>query len=238
MNLIFIKKSELFETDSASSRYRARLSGARARQAMEQHDLGEGLEISCVLEDTGRGKVKVEKISVEEIDLNLAIQAPPYQLLPIDLVVAFSRPQTMKKILQLAASFGIRSLSFIKTEGVVPGYLQSKALRPDQIEENFIIGCQQSGECCFPLFNKFFSLKSFLNSELVLRSKACYFGDSLPQVTGSIVKEAAVLLLGPESGLTEAEKGLLRESEFKTLSLGPRMLRVEVAAAALLGKLL
>ncbi len=42
------------------------------------------------------------------------------------------------------------------------------------------------------------------------------------------------ILLGPEGGLTDAEIGLADEAEFQTVSLGPRVLRMETAATAAL----
>ena len=38
------------------------------------------------------------------------------------------------------------------------------------------------------------------------------------------------VLIGPEGGFTEAEADLLRDHNWTAVSLGPRILRVEVAA--------
>jgi 16S rRNA (uracil1498-N3)-methyltransferase len=37
------------------------------------------------------------------------------------------------------------------------------------------------------------------------------------------------LLIGPEGGISDAEKGLTSETGFKTVRLGPRVLRTETA---------
>jgi 16S rRNA (uracil1498-N3)-methyltransferase len=56
--------------------------------------------------------------------------------------------------------------------------------------------------------------------------------DQLPAPTGPLT-----LLAGPEGGLSEAETASARRAGFTGLRLGPRVLRTETAAVAVLAAL-
>ena len=238
MNYLFLAQSDLIENPASvsPSEFAAVLSSDRAREALKDHDLKAGLSISCVIENLGSGKVTIGACHPEKIEMTVTIQEALPARLPLDLVVAYSRPQTLKKLLQLSASVGLRSLSFVKTANVVPSYLQSKSLEPDQICRQFILGCEQAGDGVFPQLNQFKNFHEFIKSPMVLESKGQkLFGESASKVDICAASKETLLFLGPESGFTLEEKNILYKSGFMPASLGPRMLRVEIAAAMLIG---
>jgi RsmE family RNA methyltransferase len=51
------------------------------------------------------------------------------------------------------------------------------------------------------------------------------------------VKQKTVLAIGPEGGFTDYETELLTKKGFEPVSIGERILRVEYAVAACIGKL-
>jgi 16S rRNA (uracil1498-N3)-methyltransferase len=237
MNYLFISKSDL--TPSKNASLQAIFVGSRAAEAIKAHDLKSGLNISCVVEDLGRGKVKVGECSQEMIELAVEIEGELPARTPLDLVVAYSRPQTIKKILQLAASTGLRSLSFIITENVVPSYLQSKTLETAEIRKHLILGLEQSGDGVFPELNHFKNFADFIRSGFITaHSGPKIFGDSDSKVSKYPTYSPSFVLIGPESGLTSWEKQTLLDRGFEPYSLGPRSLRIEVAATMLLGRLI
>lgn len=241
MNYLYISQSELLESQEVAnkSEISACLTGLRAEEAIKDHDLKSGICISCVVEGSGRGKVTIGDCSKERVNLSVKIEEQLPPRLAVDLAVAYSRPQTLKKLFQLSASLGVRSLSFVKTENVVPSYLQSKSLEPLEIQRQLILGCEQAGDGVFPVINNYRSFYEFLNNPEIQNFKGHkLFGDirSKPQTPATVAE--AILFLGPESGFTEAEKEALKEAKFEVISLGPRVLRVEVASAMLLGSIL
>ncbi len=234
MNSIFIKSSEV--SALAADIYSVAVSGQRVQQICEEHQLQAGIELDCVIQNVGRGKLSVIEITEQSLIARAIITALPSERLPLRLAVAFTRPQTTKKIMQLAASFGVRELNFVKTEKVVPSYLQSKSLKADQLEYNFILGCQQACEAVFPAYKNFYSLSSFIES--CSPDETLLFGDLADSASRVASQQATTLILGPEAGFTAEEKELLLTKGFQPVSLGARMLRVEVAAAALIGRLM
>jgi 16S rRNA (uracil1498-N3)-methyltransferase len=61
-------------------------------------------------------------------------------------------------------------------------------------------------------------------------------GDALPFEPGSM-GAAAVMLSGPEGGLSDAEESAARATGFRPVSLGPRTLRADTAPLAVLAAL-
>ena len=240
MNYLFIAQSDLIDKAPSSLKgpLLANLSDERAKEAIKDHGLKSGIKISCVVEGVGRGRVVIGSCTCERVELSAEIEQALPARMSIDLVVAYSRPQTIKKLLQLASALGLRSLSFVKTENVVASYLQSKSLELAAIRRQLLLGCEQAGDGLFPELSFFKNFHEFIKSELLTKkSDNRFFGDVGAKVSVCEFHNDALLFLGPESGFTLKEKRDLESYGFKPLSLGPRMHRVEIAAAMLLGKL-
>lgn len=236
MNFLFIP-AHVVEKSTGQSGF-ASLRGARAAQAVEDHDLKSGLSIACVVERQGRGRVEIASCSRERIDMHFCLNQPLPPRTEIALVVAYARPQTVKKILQLGAATGLSSLSFVKTENVVDSYLDSKVFLPEEIERQFTLGCEQVGDGKFPQLRQFKSLKSFLASpDLFADVTQKLFGHATRAASRSLPAGSKLLFLGPESGFTEDERESLKENGFESFSLGERSYRQEIAAALALGAL-
>ena len=210
MNFVFISKNELIE-DSA----KARICGPRALEVIKDHQLVAGLKVSCVVENAGRGKLTVTSCSEDLIEMDLIVDEPLPAGLALDLVVAYSRPQTMKKIFHLCTCLGVRSLSLVKTANVIAGYLQSKVLDKSEIRRQMILGCEQAGDAKFPEIYHFNNFYDFKNGDFVKNySGQKLYGEISPQIIGKQSSSETLLLLGPESGLSSTEKQLLEQQGF------------------------
>ena len=82
--------------------------------------------------------------------------------------------------------------------------------------------------------------RPFVEDELPAIAK-----DTLPLVAHPVaarqcphdVKQPVTLVVGPEGGFIEEEIGSLERVGFQAVTFGPRILRVETAIAALVGRL-
>jgi 16S rRNA (uracil1498-N3)-methyltransferase len=102
-----------------------------------------------------------------------------------------------------------------------------------------IAACEQSGRTRLPLLAPVSALTAWLQSlppagadERFVLSPAG--GGSLATLAGSEGRRPALLLSGPEGGLTAAEEALARWHGFAPLSLGSRVLRADTAPLAAL----
>ena len=182
----------------------------------------------------------MEALTAEQADLSLHVTEELPQSLPLTLLVAVPRPQTIKKVLQLAACCGLRAVNFVRTVNVDKSYLQSKSLEAKNIEAELIKGLEQSGDGVFPQISVSRSLSSVLQGlpPEALRLMADLGPDSSIPRRATAQSRAIVLALGPEAGWSEEERGLFMKHGFHTLSLGNRMYRVEHALALILGQIM
>ena len=239
----------LLESDLDSDR-RAVIKGARAEKLIQQHDLKDSLEITIAVYDRGLGKgiIKIHNKELLEISVSLLKEPPPRE--EVELIIAFQRPQTVKKILQISASYGIRKIHFIKTENSQKSYMQSKVLSETAIRDQFTLGLQQSLDCIFPQVEFHKQYKDFLYfaegylkdsaKQTALKLTADVYCDMPPvrsvlQLRGS--KQLVFLALGPESGWSSREREDFLNLGFTLYSLGQRTYRTEIALAMLLGQI-
>ena len=73
-----------------------------------------------------RGKAILKLVDPQEVVFEFVWGQPLASLLPIDLIVGLSRPQTSRKILQEATSLGVRRILFLNTDRGEPSYATSK----------------------------------------------------------------------------------------------------------------
>lgn len=241
VNYILILEQEL-QTDDL-----AQLSDARARYAQGVHELTRGLTVACIVQGKGVGHATVLETLDDRVTLQVSVERPPPPRTGVRLLVAIPRPQTVKKLLQLAASAGVERLDFVRTHNVVKSYLQSKALLPENIRRELIIGMEQAGDPLFPVIEIHQGLESVLDSFLLERQSAetRFLADAaregeisgLGGIAVGRLRESVILAIGPESGWTDVEKCQFLARSFKPVSLGPRMYRVETATAMLLGQI-
>lgn len=244
MNSLFVYTSE-FSDDCGH----IQIAPQRVQSVLERHDLQEGVTLSVAIEARGLGKACVRQISRESITLDLVPMKlnPPPAREPISLLVAVSRPQTVRKVLQGGASMGMREILLVQTDHVVPSYLQSHALRHDAIEQELLKGVEQGCDATFPRVRICRSLSSALEelaagdaweltSRIVADTSAAPV-DSSAELRIQPESDSYVVAVGPETGWSQREISALAESRFERLSLGPRILRVEVAMMVLVGRI-
>lgn len=231
--------------DELVSDTQARLTGERAAYAFKVHGLSSGITVQAGQfgGKLGRARVKTASAEIIELELDLDIHPPPRE--PIDLIVAVPRPQTIKKVIGIATTMGIRSLHFVRSANTVKSYLQSPTLLPENIAFEVIKGLEQACDTRGPLVEvhaKFRDFVSYRLKDLLADAAAAFMLDTRAADQQSVgvlnteAKKNIVGAIGPESGWADNEVEILLQHGFLPMSLGPRMLRVETAAAVFLGR--
>jgi 16S rRNA (uracil1498-N3)-methyltransferase len=198
------------------------------------------IRLNAGAEQRGRGFLNITMLSQKELRGNFELLEPVLQRLPLILSVAIPRPQTIKKLVQLATTVGMKELRFFRSDLGEKSYWSSKQLRPEIQREEVVKGLEQAWESEPPLCSEHLNLSSIL----ALREK--YFSlaadtvasakDNFDVTSENILNKAVQLLIGPEKGWSPDERELFTKYCVPRMQLGSRILRVETAAALLVGR--
>ncbi|MDE1981566.1 MAG: 16S rRNA (uracil(1498)-N(3))-methyltransferase [Betaproteobacteria bacterium] len=145
----------------------------------------------------------------------------------------------MDWILQKAVELGVSRCSPLQAERSVVRLDEARAGRRLGHWQSVIeAACEQSGRNRIPRLDPVQSLRGWLAQlpESGMRLMLSPRGDALLE-TLAPPEGPVILLVGPEGGLSEEEERAARNSDFLSLRLGPRILRTETAALALVSAL-
>ena len=157
--------------------------------------------------------------------------------LKIHLVQGISRGERMDYVVQKATELGVKRITPVLTEyGVVKLDEKRAAKRRDHWEGVAASACEQSGRTRLPLIDEPMPLKAWFGAkpadadvDLILAP-----GAATPLTGVEAPATKACILIGPEGGFSQTEYEDAEVSGFTAVSLGPRILRTETAAAAAL----
>jgi 16S rRNA (uracil1498-N3)-methyltransferase len=191
---------------------------------------GRGGEYRAVLMEAGKRRARAR----------LAAHDPVNRESPLDLRLAqcVSKGERMDYTLQKAVELGVTRVTPLISERCA---VKLDAERWEKKLEHWrgviVAACEQSGRTRVPALDAVVPLPNWLatgtaGAGVLLDPLADAGMDQLPAPTGPLT-----LLAGPEGGLSEAETASARRAGFTGLRLGPRVLRTETAAVAVLAAL-
>ena len=216
------------------------ITGRRLQHLLEVHGKHSG-DLVRVGEINGTlGTARIVSIDNKAALLEPSLDQPPPQKLPLCLVVALPRPKMLRRILRTVAEFGVPELHLINSYRVEKSFWQTPVLQEQTIGEYLLQGLEQSRDTVLPTVQCHQRFKPFVEDllpGLVARRRAllAHPGDHPPCPRG--LAEPTLLAIGPEGGFIPYEVDKLQAAGCETVTLGPRILRVENAVTALLGRL-
>ncbi len=233
MNLIILDKENIHEG-------KAEITGRKLRHILTyiKPAAGDTLKSGLLGGLMGEGIVTDVNNSMLTLDLNL--NTPPPAPIPLRLIIAMPRPKVFNRVIQHAASMGIKEIYIIKTWRVEKSYWESPVLDYENLTDQMIKGLEQGKDTILPQIQIKKRFKPFVEDELPLIIK-----DSLSLVSHPSaeipcphkVDKPVTLAIGPEGGFIPYEIDALKNIGFKAVSLGDRILRVETALPFLIGRL-
>lgn len=160
--------------------------------------------------------------------------------LKIHLVQGISRGERMDYVVQKATELGVKRITPVLTEyGVVKLDDKRTTKRREHWEHVAVNACEQSGRTRVPLIDSPTTLKNWFGSapaevdaELILKPGAPAALTGIETPTTKVC-----VLIGPEGGFSDTEYEDAAIAGFNAVSLGPRVLRTETAAVAVLSVL-
>ncbi len=234
MNLILLTKNDFIGGNIAE------IKGSRLKHIIEIHKPALSKELTVGLLDGSIGKGKIIGFENNSVRMEVYLIDDPPPPIPLVMVVALPRPKTLKKVLQVSTSMGVKKIIFIESWKVDKSYWNSPVLNPEEIKSDCILGLEQAKDTVMPdvSFRKRF--KPFVEDELPELTKnriplIAHPYNALPCPAG--FKEHVILAIGPEGGFTDYEISSFKKLGFKAITLGERILRVEFAIPALIGKI-
>lgn len=213
------------QLDANASRHLLQTLRLRPGDEIELFD-GSGDNYSAVLLDTDKRSARAE------VRQHLARQ--PLPALQLDLAIGVSRGERMDFGIQKAVELGIQHIAPLFTERSM---VQLKGQRLSAREQHWqgVIrhACEQSGRARLPILHspqRFHTwLGTFQGNGILLDHRAALALPDLPPPGGQIT-----LLVGPEGGLSPAERTQAADRGLIGVRLGPRVLRTETAPLAAL----
>jgi RsmE family RNA methyltransferase len=230
LNLLLLDEVDLEPED------RARIRGRRARHVVEVLRAGAGDRIAVGLWRGPTGEAEVLAASPDEVLLALRLDADPPAPSPVSLLLALPRPKILRKVLQSAASMGVKRIALVGTYRVEKSYFGSPILEAGPMEQELRLGLEQGKDTRPPVVTLHRYFKPFVEDDLDAafppeRSRRLLAHPGSPGPIESVAPGGGAVLvaIGPEGGFTPYEATTLASRGFAPFSLGPRPLRVDVA---------
>ena len=195
---------------------------------------GDELRVGVINGRCGVGKV----VGPGELEIQLDSDPPPP--LALTLVLALPRPKVLNRVIAGAASMGIKRVFLINAWRVEKSYWKSPRLSDENIRQQSILGLEQARDTAMPQIEVRRFFRPFVEEELPAIAKGTLALAAHPGAAAECprdVKRAVTLAVGPEGGFIAEEIASLERVGFQAVNFGPRILRVETAIPALVGRL-
>jgi 16S rRNA (uracil1498-N3)-methyltransferase len=216
-----------------------RLAGRRLKHVLEVHRAAVGDELTVGLLGGAVGKGRVTALD-EALCMEVVLEQAPPPKAPLTLVLALPRPKVLNRVLAAATSLGAARIYLVNAWKVEKSYWKSPRLAEENLLLQRVLGLEQARDTVLPELHLRRLLRPFAEEELpgLLPGTLPLLAhpgapEPCPRAPGGPV----TLVIGPEGGFIPAEVEMLARSGCRPVHLGPRILRVETAVAALMGRL-
>ena len=194
------------------------------------------------------GQSVIEAISQESVTIRCTHDRSP---LPpwCDIVLAPPRPRVMKRMLPQLATMGVRRIFLVGAEKVEKAFWGAQLLKPEIYRPLLIEGLMQGAVSTEPPeirqvrnFRRWLDNGEFERDFADLNIRIVAHPYSIGTVSTAMGTDHMhtgtfpVFAIGPEGGWTDAEVAALEAHGFIRHALGPRILKTETAAIALLAR--
>jgi RsmE family RNA methyltransferase len=220
--------------------HRVRLTGRRLEHVAQVHRaaVGDALIVGVAGGRIGRGEVTRLDRDALELEVALTDDAPPP--LPLTLVLALPRPKVLNRVIAGATSLGVKRIYLINAWRVEKSYWKSPRLSDENLLAQSVLGLEQAGDTALPAIEPRRLFRPFVEDELPSIARDMQALVAHPHAATECprnVRQPVTLAIGPEGGFIEQEIASLTRIGFTPVGLGPRILRVETAVAAVIGRL-
>lgn len=196
-----------------------------------------GDEVKCTFLNHGLAKGTVTELSREYCQLKLGEFSQGKEQW-FELVVGLSRPQTSKKILEHATTFGAKKIHFFKATLSEKSYLDSKIFEDKAYEEFLLAGLSQSA-----IYTNLpeFKLDKYNPADQYQTAQQKFILDIKTDKSFLDVKldltKPVTLAIGPERGWIQEDIERFHAAGFTSVKVSSSVLRVEHAVYSAISQL-
>lgn len=225
MNLIL-----LFDEDFVSPDL-VRLTGRRRDHVLGVHrvSVGDEMVVGVAGGRIGNGAVT----GIDPLEMNVRLDSEPPPALDVTLIIALPRPKVLNRVIASVTSLGVKRIYLMNAWRVEKSYWKSPKLSDDNLRLQSILGLEQARDTILPRITVHRFFRELVESEAFPGRKFVahpYATAAYPAVT------PATLAIGPEGGFIAKEIESLVAAGFEPVTMGKRILRVETAISAILGR--
>jgi len=244
MNVIIVSAEDVVADNSGTE---LRIEFTDSRRLDHIHKIlkssqGDILKVGLLNGNLGEGTIS--ELTGKKVLLDVVLNETPPSPLPITLLLALPRPLVIRRILADATSFGVKKIFLFHSKRVEKSFWQSPVLAADSIAAQLIKGLEQGRDTRLPVVEQRRNLRAFLDDELadlvggVEGPEQAYLGQpgARHHLPGQI-DTSTLVAIGPEGGLLPGEVDSFLDKGFQPVNFGSRLLRVETAVSAVLGRL-
>lgn len=243
MNLIVLEPADFVAAD------RVRLLDRRLVHARKHLRIAVGDRVRVGLLDELQGEEapaanlghgEVLRCDREALELRVELGSLPPAPSRVSLAIALPRPHTLEKVLQQGTAIGVKRFLLFHSRRVEKSYWGASALEPAALRRQLLLGLEQCVDTVLPRVELHPRFLPFVEDRLAaLREQGPVLvaDPEGPRPCPRATAGPLCLVLGPEGGFVPFERERFVALGDALVSLGPRILRVETAAIALLARL-
>jgi len=229
----------LFQDDFVDAE-RVRLTGRRLEHVARVHRVTVGEELIVGVANGRIGRGTVMRLDDAALELQVVLETEPPPPLPVTLILALPRPKVLNRVIAGATSLGVKRIVLINSWRVEKSYWKSPRMTPENLRLQSILGLEQARDTMLPVIEQRRLFRPFIEDELPAiaeGTRALVAHPVAHEECPHSVAGAVTLAIGPEGGFIAPEVASLARAGFTAVSMGPRILRVETAVAAILARL-
>jgi RsmE family RNA methyltransferase len=240
-------RGESLGTPGQASPCVAELVGERARHLMSVLAVEEGSELRAGLLDGACGLARVVEVVARgaaqepRVVVEFFAAEPPPPPLRATLVLALPRPKFLGRILQWAATMGVKEIVLAGSARVEKSYWGSSLLGANALRRHLILGLEQGRDTVLPRIQqvrRFRQLVDELLPRLAEQGDVWIAHGEASRAFPAALSQPCTVCVGPEGGWQDHELAAFAQVGGQLAHLGVRPLRVEAAVAVLLGRCL
>ncbi len=234
MNLIILEERDFLVSG------RARVTGRRREHLVNILKAGEGDAFAVGALNGLIGRGQIVRIGDDAVEMAVELHEPPPPKHDITVILALPRPPVFRRVISAVTALGVRRLIVIQTARVEKSFWLSPSIEPEAVRHQMVLGLEQAGDTVLPEITLCRTFDEFMSQGIPTLSEGLRLiaHPDAVEVCPADLHGAVTLAIGPEGGFLRNEVEAFEGQGFKAISLGRRILRVETALQALLGRLI